>query len=584
MKFYYLLLILLPIFKINAQVVSGRSDAKKFVLQPEYILSTPPNLYVDMKFADENGNGILEAEESSTLTLEIINKGVGPAQGLIVKVIPDKFDPYLTIGKEAFIREIKPNTSQKVIIPINAGFKISSNELKFQISVTEHFGYDMDAAYLLLNTLEFQKPQLYFSGMEIFDAGAGTGAIVADGQLQAGELVKVKIVVQNIGNNEAKDVKYSITATDPNIFIMEGEGNIGVMNIGETKEVWFNISPNKRVTTQDKLPVFMSMTESKNTGNLTGIQLPILLNQRPPKTNIIDVKPDLEKIKKQVARFEYKSEKYTSNITAKNVEAVPVGKQLRENAVAVVIGVEQYKNIPSAPYAARDAEIMAKYFKDALGINKVFLHTNSEVSGFFFDEIFDPITGLLNRSVKKGETDVFVYYSGHGIPQKDGDDVFLFPSDGKLEMADKQGYSVNKLYESLNALGAKSVTVIIDACFSGSSRTSDRYMAENISNTKGVIIKPIRNRPWINNNEFRVFTSSENDQTSLGFDASETGLFTYFIALGLQGEADEDQNHIITVGELRRYVGKNVSETSVKIRGLQTPQYFGTDEMILMEY
>ncbi|MGD9977587.1 MAG: caspase domain-containing protein, partial [Bacteroidales bacterium] len=210
--------------------------------------------------------------------------------------------------------------------------------------------------------------------------------------------------------------------------------------------------------------------------------------------------------------------------------------------------------------------------------------TNDEVSGFFFEDIFNPITGKLNKIITKGETDLFVYYSGHGMPQKDGNDVFLFPADGRLEMLEKQGYSLDTLYNNLDKLGARSVTVILDACFSGTSRATSNLVAENISNTKGVKIRPRKNQPWNTNPNFRVLTSSKDDQTSLGFDDAQTGLFTYYFCLGLQGEADLNMDKKITLDELNAYLKVNVVETSRKIRGEQTPMLYGNGDMVIVEF
>ncbi len=574
----------LIVFNANAQFDSNKSKSQKVTLKPQFEFTLPPNLYVEMDFSDDNGNGIIEAEEKAKLILNITNKGDGPAQGLKVKLTSDTQDSEFKIGDEKYIRQIPPKSSERVEMNIEAGFNVKSNEHKIQINVTEHFGYDMDPATLVLNTLEYQKPELVFSGMDIYDRGEGTGAIIADGQLQAGEMVKMKIIVQNIGNNVAENVQYTVKSTDENIFIKDGEGIIGNMQIGEVKEIWVVVSPNKRVTQTDNLPVYLKLSNSKNVGDIKALQLPLALNQRPPKTETLAVKADFDKLKQQVARFEYKSDKYSSKLSAKSVDAVPSTNYKRPNSVAIVIGVEDYKNIPPAPYAKHDAEIMARYFKEAMGIETVITHTNNEVTGFFFVNIFNLKTGKLNKLITPGATDVFVYYSGHGIPEKDGKEVYLFPADGQLEMLDVMGFSLNKLYNNLNSMGAKSVTVILDACFTGSSRTSATLTAENVSNTKGVTIKPREVQPWQSNDNFRVFSSSRDDQTSLGFDEAGTGLFTYYLALGMQGEADENKDNTISVTELKNYVINNVDATSRKIRGQQTPQFFGNDGSVWMEY
>ncbi len=576
----------------SQKVVTGNSQASQVKMEPQYKFTMPPDLYVNMEFTDDNGNGIIEAEENAILKLEIINKGSGSAQGMSVKLTSLNYDPNFIIGDEIYIRSIEPGKSKTIKIPLSAHFNVKTNEHKIQINVKENFGYDMDPATLILNTLEYQKPQIVFSGMDIFDQGEGTLSIVADGQLQAGEMIKAKFVIQNIGNNIAEKVTYKIVSKDINIVIKDeldsisnmATGNLGNMGIGEVKEIWVTISPNKRVDYSGNLPLFLTVTDLKGKGNLTEQQLPLALNQRPPKTETLTVKADFEKMKQQVARFEYKSDKYTSNIAVRNVDAVPVCKNKRKNAVAIVIGVEKYQNIPYAPYAARDAEIMSRYFKDAFGIDNVLTYTDEEVSGFFFISMFDDKTGKLMKMINPGETEVFIYYSGHGIPEKDGNDVYLFPSDGNLEQLDLMGYSLNKLYKNLDLIGAKSVTVFLDACFAGTSRATESQITENMTFTKGTIIKPRLVQPWVTNPNFRVFASSKDEQTSLGFDVSGTGLFTYFLATGLQGDADINGDKIISATELKNFVTDKVVETSTRIRGEQTPQFYGNEDFNIIEF
>ena len=246
--------------------------------------------------------------------------------------------------------------------------------------------------------------------------------------------------------------------------------------------------------------------------------------------------------------------------------------------------VEEYQYFAKAPYADNDARLMSQYFNQLFGIDKVFTYTNEEVSGFFFENMFNPEYGELQKAIVDGETDVFVFYSGHGLPSKDGETVYIVPSDGRLQALEQQGFELNTLYAHLDALQARSVTIILDACFSGVSRASENYNVHNLVAMKGVSIKPKLKQPWVNNPNFVVFTSSAFEETSLGFDPSETGLFTYFVCTGLLGEADANSDKKITTGELKDYVYDQVTETSVKIRGRQTPGFYGNEEIILSEY
>lgn len=568
------------------KVLSAKSSITTIELKPTFERGLPPNLFVDLSFQDENNNGILEVNEIALLNIKITNNGKGAAQGLTIKVSDSLQSSDIKIGGEQRIPHIASGKAINISFPIKAGYNIETVEHKLEINIEEHFGYDMNPpAYLILNTLQYQEPQLVFSGLELMETGEGTAAISIDGKLQAGEMVKAKLIVQNVGQNIAKNTKYKITTTDKNIYLSNAKGELGDLLIGEVKEFWVTISPNRRTGSYEKLPIYLSLENLSNKGNLDNHLLPIKLNSTPPKPEIVEVTPDINSLQKKVARFEYNNSKITANVgTVYDVRQVTPAKTKRDNAVAIIIGVEKYKFFAPAPYAENDASLMKEYFKNVLGVKDVYVYTNEEVSGYFFENIFNAEFGEIQKAVIPGETDVFVFYSGHGMPSKTGEQVFLFPYDGRLEAINYQGYNLNKFYTNLSKLDAKSVTVFIDACFSGISRTSENHEIQNLVAMKGVSIKPKIVQPWENHENFTVFTSSSFDQTSLGFDHSETGLFTYFITAGLQGHADKNNDKKVTSGELKEYVISNVMEISTKIHGLQTPQFYGKEDLILTEY
>jgi len=570
----------------SQKVVSAKSQPTKIELNPEYKRGLPPILYASLSFEDDNNNSILEANEKAKITLDIRNQGKGPAQDLRVTVKDSIVDPNLLIGIVGKIPFLLPNEQTRIVIPLSAGMEIKSAEHKLTLEIKEYFGYDMDPAYLYVNTIQFQEPRLAFAGLEVVDLGEGTQAIRQDGKLQAGEQVKVKITIQNQGQNVSKNTRYTLKSRDQNIFIPDGEGTLGDLGIGEVKELWVTISPNKRVTTTGNLPLFLTLMNEPKRGQLVDQMLPLNLDQKPPDPVILNVRADMDKLQKQVFRYEVNSDRMTVNVgNVIDIRQVSPSIIHRRNAIAVVIGIEKYDHFVVAPYAENDASLLQNYFKNALGIEKVYTYKSKEVSGFFFDNTFNTSFGELQKAIKKGETDLFVFYSGHGIPSKDGSMVFLLPSDGRMEAIESQGYDLNKLYANVQKLGAKSVTVFMDACFSGASRGSEQYKTENLTAMKGgVRIKTNVDQPWIADPAFTVFVSSEFSETSLSFDPSETGLFTYYLCAGMQGKADLDGDKKITSGELSRYVIDRVKETSIKIRGLQTPQFHGDENVVLIEY
>lgn len=568
------------------KVIKGGTSVRNFQMKASFERGLPPNLFADLSFSDENGNGILEASEKAELNLTLTNKGNGPAQGLDIKVTDENgYDRQFKIDGNKRMDYLHPDQSVDISIPIEAGFDINSAEHKLKISVREHFGYDMDPAYLVLNTLKYQAPEIIFSGYEVIDYGEGTGAITQDGQIQPGEQVKVKLFLQNVGKNLAENVSYSVVSKDNNVYVDGNTGSLGTMKIGEVSSFWITLSPNKRVNINKNLPVYLDVNVDKNRGGLSNFALPLAMNTQPPEAEIQRVEADIAAIEKQVARFEYSSNKFTANIgKTVNIRQVPKASTRRNNAVAVIFGIENYDELPPAPYAENDASIVEEYFRNLLGISKVVTYTSRQARGLIFDDVFNPTYGELQKAIVKGQTDVFVFYSGHGIPSKSGEEVFLFPADGKVARLDIQGYNLNNFYTSLEDLGARSVTVFLDACFSGASRNSEQIERENLISMKGIRVKPKLLKPWENNPSFSVFTSSAAEETSLAFDESQTGLFTYYMCVGLQGNADGNGDKKITLGELHGFVKEKVMDTSRKISGLQTPEFHGDEGKVLVEF
>ncbi len=576
-------------FMLHSQTIQGVSQPGSFYITKDLLVErgAPPDLYAELSFNDDNGNGILEADEEAKIVIDLTNKGKGKAQILKVNIEDDKPDNNLVIESK-IIPSLEPGASFTATIPLHAKFKISSADHKLKINILEHFGFDMDPVYLTLTTLEYQKPQLTLAGLKILDSGEGTYARTEDGQLEPGEQVKACIIIQNTGKNIAKETSYSVSSKDENIYLEDNYGKLGDIAIGETKEIWIKIMPNKRVTTIGNLPLYITVSEKIGMGGITDLQLPVAMNQKPPAPQIVEVKPDYGSLATKTPVFETSSTKITfAKKTSDLVEikTVAPAKTKIPNSLGVIIGIENYENIPDAPFADDDAKLMKEYFEKKLGVGQeqiIFL-TDKEATSANIKKIFNPDYGELQKAVVKGKTDIFVYYSGHGVPSKDGKKVYLFPYEGVIAGLEDFGYDLEVFYENLNRLGAKSVTVIMDACYSGSSRPSEKLTAENIDGSKAGIKHINLEKPWLNYPNFTIINSSGNE-TSLGYDASQTGLFTYYFCAGLQGKADENNDKKITLGELKRYVTTGVVQKSKQIIGVQTPEFHGDENRVLCEY
>ena len=62
-----------------------------------------------------------------------------------------------------------------------------------------------------------------------------------------------------------------------------------------------------------------------------------------------------------------------------------------------------------------------------------------------------------------------MFYSGHGVPGLSDGRSYLFPVDADPATPQLNGYPLATLYANLAKLRARSITVMLDACFSGGS-------------------------------------------------------------------------------------------------------------------
>ena len=75
-------------------------------------------------------------------------------------------------------------------------------------------------------------------------------------------------------------------------------------------------------------------------------------------------------------------EEYISEQTLADVDLPPKTRMNNPNALAVVIGVENYQYVPDATYAYNDAEVFREYLSETLGFEKqrIKIATNSKAT------------------------------------------------------------------------------------------------------------------------------------------------------------------------------------------------------------
>jgi hypothetical protein len=343
------------------------------------------------------------------------------------------------------------------------------------------------------------------------------------------------------------------------------EFNLGNIPAGEARDVTFTVLTNNRV--EDVVNVELKIDE-----------------KRPRFSKSEFVRLEIDKRQTQLTPLTFKGKDTAveiadfATLTVDIEKDIPSAIKKRDNALAVIFGIENYKNVSAVTFAKRDATYMKEYFEKVLGIpkNRIRFKTNNDVGKGEFDLVFSK-DGWLDKRVKNNKTDLFIYYAGHGAPDLKKEKAYLIPYDGDPNYASQTGYEMDKLYAELGNMKAKSVTVFLDACFSGANRESETLLA----GARPVFIEVKSGIPG----NVTVFSAAGAKEISSAWPEKKHGLFSYYLMKGMRGDADTNGDNQITVGELGDYIRENVSDMAGMLDREQTPGLQTLDkEKVLIRY
>ena len=247
------------------------------------------------------------------------------------------------------------------------------------------------------------------------------------------------------------------------------------------------------------------------------------------------------------------------------------------NKVALIIGIEDYKQTPAASYANLDAKFFYEYARKGFGVTK----NNIKI---LIDEDANLVSSLgtlkkwLPGKIKSDQTELIIFFAGHGLASNDGKELYLLPQDSDPDLLERTALSRNELFETILRLNPKNVTMFFDTCFSGISRDEKTLLAS---------ARPIRiiaNEDEGIPNNFTIFSASQLDQISSGLSEAKHGIFSYYLMKGLEGKADTNNDRKITNGELLSYLDNNISQKASELGRQQNPSLAGDPDKVLMSY
>ncbi len=220
-----------------------------------------------------------------------------------------------------------------------------------------------------------------------------------------------------------------------------------------------------------------------------------------------------------------------------------VQRALNFKTWAVIVGIADYNHMPALRYTDDDAYRYHSFLKSpeggAVKDEHIRLLINEDATA---NNIREAMQDVFRQA---GPDDlVILYFSGHGLK-------------GAFLPIDYNGYNNKLEHEEIRQLfgesQAKYKLCIADACHSGSLMS----IAEKSGTVRNVLEDYYRTLSEAKAG-MALIMSSKSEETSLESSGLRRGVFSHFLLRGLKGEADTDQNKLITVQELYDYISGQV--------------------------
>lgn len=487
--------------------------------------------------AEPSGNGILDAGESGWIKLTLKNSGKGAGFGVSVEFDKSALPNHLKLNEKIYVGTVNPDEEKTVEADITALEEIGSTDIRLKTTLTESSGFDSKPMVLSFKTKQLIPPLLQIAEIKIIDT---------DGNrvVSKGKEANITLAVQNAGAGIAKGIVAQIESGDSNIKLFgENRLEIGDLSPGESKRVTFNIAVTQRYNGPKILPLSFKIREGREKFSIKP-DIQIALNEDAPDIKVVKVEA------KETPEFKLQA--------LEDINAIPsiehADRVIGANDLAVVIGIERYRNLPKSEYSYNDAKLVKGYLR-ALG----FADRNIEYltdDGATLSGIRKSIESWLPNRMKKNNR-VFLYYSGHGSPDPATGEAFLMPHDGDPNYLHETGYPLKRIYAALSKLEASEIIVVVDACFSGAGGRS--VLAKGARPAMVSIENPV-----LASQKIAVLSSTQGAQISTSFPEKEHGLFTYYFLKAIK-EGKKD------MADIYSYLKPLVEDEAKALNVRQTP-------------
>lgn len=505
-----------------------------------------PDLRIEnVTIQDNNHNGKIESGEQFKIKVLLKNTGDEQAENTAVTLTGQggqaEWITYNT--NQYYVPRIGPGESVAVTFEGEAGMDIVSDDILVNFKAVAD------------NQMSFSQSSLTFRALGINQCRpllASYWVHTPDhSDLTPGKSAVIEFSVINEGSDIAKDVTVNMRWPS-GINSASSEIRLGDINPGETKNYSQAFVLDSTASPSGHMSIVASLTDF--TKKHTDVKYMMF------ETGKMNLAVSLMESDYRASSY------YSDSYLSEKPEGTPVQesellsgltriKDPDQNKYALIIGNEDYNSFkqkalyePNVDFATSDAETFAEYAKNILGIpeSNIILLKNATYSQM--RQNINKISHI--ASLYPGQTELYVYYAGHGQVDGNSKDCFLIPVDVSTT-SPADGIRLEDLYTTLSESEAKRTIVFLDACYSGVGR--------------GIILQP-KKTPIKGN--MVVMTASSATQKSMPYQEKRHGMFTYFLLRQLKDSFGD-----ITLENLFQSVKSNVQSNSVWINNMeQTPE------------
>ena len=363
------------------------------------------------------------------------------------------------------------------------------------------------------------KAKLRVASYEIDDNTGINSDVFGNGdcRIQPGETVKLAITLRNQSYGQCANLRAVFYAISDYVKIVSPNKDLILNNIeryqSQILELTFKVS---QACNLENLKFKIDITDEKD-------RLGESITFNVPTNSLIP----------PINRDEAGKISFTINLREDNSQDInsffPITLNNARNVCAVVIGIENYLNLPKAVYANNDAKAVYNYLVKVINVprqNIIYL-TNQNANLQRLKSVFS-MAGELHSKVLSGAENIIVYFSGLGMCPYAKTTPYLMMFESESESPQNTGYSLSNMIKDIKALEPRTLICMFETTFAGLDRFGNSFV------NKGGTVWSNAHFPVVSDNSTCLLYASGGQQYNPVVEATSHGMFTHYLLTAIQ--------------------------------------------------